>query len=94
MTDILNKYGTVMPMPNIGKVEEQTPSPNNGEGDKGVIDKVKETASKLNPLNLVDKAGNFALRAVVVIVATGLIMLGFYFMFQSNIKSIAKAVVN
>ena len=90
--DILNKYGSVVSMPNIGKVEDQSPSPVSGEGDKGVIDKVKDTAAKLNPLNLVDKAGNFALRAVVVIVATGLIMLGFYFMFESNIKSIAKAV--
>lgn len=92
MADILNKYGTDMPMLNIGKVEEQTPAPESGAGDKGVIDKVKDTASKLNPLNLVDKAGNFALRAVVVIVATGLIMLGFYFMFQGNIKSLVKAV--
>lgn len=92
MANILNKYGSLMPIPSIGKVEEQPPAPETGDGGKGVIDKVKDTASKLNPLNLVDKAGNFALRAVVVIVATGLIMLGFYFMFQGNIKSIAKAV--
>ena len=60
---------------------------------KGIIDSVKETAEKLNPLNLVDKAGNFALRAVVILVATGLIMIGFYFMFKDQVKDLVKAVV-
>lgn len=94
MADILSKYGMSMPLPSAAFVEEQSQTGAAPADEKGVIGTVKETAAKLNPFNLVDAAGNFALRAVVVIVATGLIMLGFYFMFQSNIKGIAKAVLN
>lgn len=90
MADILSKYGMSMPLPSAALAADPAPA---AEGT-GVIDTVKDAASKLNPFNLVDAAGNFALRAVVVIVATGLIMLGFYFMFQSNIKGITKAVLN
>lgn len=94
MADILSKYGMPMPLPSAAFAADPAPADGAATDGSGVIDAVKETASKLNPFNLVDAAGNFALRAVVVIVATGLIMLGFYFMFQSNIKGITKAVLN
>lgn len=85
---IYEKYSQVLPLPaGAEPVKEET-----GDKSGGVVDSIKETATKINPFNLVDKAGNFALRAVVIIVATGLIMLGFYFMFQSNIKQVLKAV--
>lgn len=85
---IYEKYSQVLPLPaGAEPVKEET-----GGNSGGVVDTIKETATKINPFNLVDKAGNFALRAVVIIVATGLIMLGFYFMFQSNIKQVLKAV--
>lgn len=87
---LTEKYG--MEIPNgFFKLERQT---NEVEESKpGVLDAVKETAEKLNPLNLVDKAGNFALRAVVILVATGLIALGFYFMLSNTAKSaVLKAV--
>lgn len=85
---LLSKYGTGGFPVQPGSKQAQPPE----AGEQSVLDKAKDTVSKLNPLNLVDKAGNFALRAVVVIVATGLIMLGFYFMFEGNLKDVVKAV--
>ncbi len=41
---------------------------------------------------IVDGAGNFALRAVVILSAIAIIVLGFYFMFKQEITSVAKAV--
>lgn len=40
----------------------------------------------------VDNAGNFALRAVVILAAIAIIVLGFYFMFKQEIASAVKAV--
>lgn len=74
-------------------IAQKNDTANEEPGEKGIIDSVKQTAEKLNPLNLVDKAGNFALRAVVILVSTGLIMIGFYFMFKDQVKDLVKAVV-
>lgn len=74
-------------------IAQKTDASAESSENKGIIDSVKETAEKLNPLNLVDKAGNFALRAVVILVSTGLIMIGFYFMFKDQVKDMVKAVV-
>lgn len=43
---------------------------------------------------IVDGAGNFALRAVVILSAIAIIVLGFYFMFKQEITSVAKAVTS
>lgn len=43
---------------------------------------------------IVDGAGNFALRAVVILSAIAIIVLGFYFMFKQEITNVAKAVTN
>lgn len=43
---------------------------------------------------IIDGAGNFALRAVVILSAIAIIVLGFYFMFKQEITSVAKAVTN
>lgn len=50
-------------------------------------------ASGLGSLDIVQGAGNFALRAVIIISAVGLIAIGFYFMFKQEIASAVKAVV-
>lgn len=86
---LTEKYGMDIPA-GFFKLEKQTGPVE--ENKPGVIDTVTEAAEKLNPLNLVDKAGNFVLRAVVILVATGLVALGFYFMFSGSTKEIIKAV--
>lgn len=43
---------------------------------------------------IVDSAGNFVLRSVVIISAIALIVLGFYFMFKQEITNTVKAVTN
>lgn len=86
---LTEKYGMDIPT-GFYKLEKQTGPV---EEKPGVIETVKDVAEKLNPLNLVDKAGNFALRAVVILVATGLVALGFYFMFKQEISNVIKAVV-
>lgn len=43
---------------------------------------------------IVDGAGNFALRAVVILSAIAIIILGFYFMFKQEITNVAKVVTN
>lgn len=43
--------------------------------------------------NIVEGAGNFALRAVVILAAIALVILGFYFMFKQEIAGAVKAVV-
>lgn len=43
---------------------------------------------------IVDSAGNFVLRSVVILSAIAIIVLGFYFMFKQEINSTVKAVTN
>lgn len=43
---------------------------------------------------IVDSAGNFALRAVVILSAVAIIAIGFYFMFKQEITNTVKAVTN
>lgn len=92
MASITEKYGmSAPPMPQIqGLAKPSTPEAS--EETKTFFDSVGETTSKLNPLNLVDKAGNFILRAVVILVATGLISLGFFFMFKGELSDVTKTV--
>lgn len=65
-------------------------------GASEVAGQAVDVASSYMPdvSGIVDGAGNFALRAVVILSAIAIIVLGFYFMFKQEITSVAKAVTN